>query len=239
MDVARLVCAVSLGLGLSLVSSPVHASPILWTDWTGTDTDLGVGFTGLGTINTSGGPITVTYTNPLGIQFFYTGAAGETDYWVQQPSFTRDPSNSPYTSATVDNIPTGTNMIALRYAGLQMLTFSSPVTDPVFSFISLNGGDGAALQDHAFLNQDFQILSVSDGASSACGYWGCGTAGKQVVDVGGGTIGYRLLSQGPGPFAGYEPHGTIQLLGTFSSLTWRTQNDEGWNGFTVGLADVS
>lgn len=196
------------------------AAPIYWTDWQGGDLDTGPGFKAQGTITTSTSTVTVTYTNAAGVGFYQP--SGGTDYWGPRNS------TSPYTSSTVDNAPTGTDIIALRYAGNQTLTFSQSVANPVFAVVSLNGNG------YAFLNQDFDILSYGDGLGApapgnhSCGYYGCGTLTKQVVDLGGGNTEYRLIGTG-------EPHGTIRFTGTFDSLTWRSLTSEYWNGFTVGV----
>jgi hypothetical protein len=164
----------------------------------------------------------VTYTNPLGVGFYQL--SGGTDYWI-----TRTPvSNSPYTSALVDNPPTGTDIVALRFAGNQTLSFSQAIANPVFSYVSLNGNG------YAFLNQDFDILSFGGGLGTAapgdnsCGYWGCGTSSKRIVDLGNGNTEYQLIGTG-------EPHGTIRFTGAFNNLTWRSLSNEFWNGFTVGV----
>jgi hypothetical protein len=212
-------------LTLVLAGSAASADPIYWTDWTGADTDPGPGFIGHGSITTPTANVNVSYTNPAGIGFYQS--SGGTDYWTPRNPVT----NSPYTSSQVDNPPTGTDIIALRYAGNQMLTFSQTVLNPVFAFASLNGNG------YAFLNQDFEILSYGAGLGSAapgdnnCGFYGCGTASKQVVDLGGGNIEYRLIGTG-------EPHGVIRFTGAFDSLTWRSMTSEYWNGFTVGIQDT-
>src|SRR5690606_10311502 len=114
-----------------------------------------------------------TYNNPQGVGFFQDGVGGEIDYW-QNNRAGRDPATSPYTSSAVDNIPTGTDIIALRYAGTQTLNFSQAIANPVFSYVSLNGNG------YAF-DQDFEILSFGDPIDgNACGYWGCGTSYKEV-----------------------------------------------------------
>lgn len=207
---------VSAGLLLSCLAPLAVAAPIFWTDWTGSSTTNG--FTAMGTITTNTASVDVTYNNRKGISFFYTGAAGETDFWTP-----RDPAKSPYTSATVDNIPTGTDIIALQFQGPQTLDFSRSIANPVFSYVSLNGNG------YAFLNQDFDILSQGGLDGKDCGYWGCGTATKVVVDLGGGNTEYRLDSTGG------EPHGTIRFKGAFDSLTWVSSSNENWNGFTVGV----
>lgn len=209
-------------LGLTLAAGIASANPVYWTDWTGTDTDTGPGFTGKGSITTPATTLNVTYRNAAGVGFYQP--SGGNDYWGP-----RTPTaNSPYTSDQVDNPPTGTDIIGLAYAGNQTLTFSQTIANPVFAFVSLNGNG------YAFLNQDFEILSYGAGLGAAapgnnsCGYWGCGSVSKQVVDLGGGNVEYRLIGAA-------EAHGAIRFTGQFDSLTWRSMTGEFWNGFTVGV----
>ncbi len=192
-----------------------------WADWTPGDLDASGGFQGAGTIETPTSVVSVIYTNPQGIAFFQ--ASGGQDYYANNFfGTTRNPATSPYTSDVVANIPTGTDIIALQFAGTQTLTFSEPVANPVFAYVSLNGNG------YAF-DQDFEILSFGDPSDgNDCGFWGCGTSFKKVVDLGGGNFEYQLLGTG-------EPHGTIRFLGTFSSVSWRSLSNEYWNGFTVGI----
>jgi hypothetical protein len=210
----------------SVLSDSAQATPIFWTDWTsGSSVN---GFQGQGTITTNTTTINLSYSNPQGISFFQTGAGGEIDYWQNNTSgiatagVGRIPATSPYTSALVDNIPTGTDIIALQFAGTQTLTFSQSIANPVFSYVSLNGNG------YAF-DQDFDILSFGDSSDgNDCGYWGCGTSFKNVVSLPGGGVEYQLLGTG-------EPHGTIQFKGAFTTVTWRSLTNENWNGFTVGV----
>ena len=204
---------------LVMAGSAAQAAPIFWTDWTGGDLDPTSGFQAQGTITTGSSTVTVTYTNANGIAFYQP--SGGIDYY-QNGRSGRDAATSPYTSSAVDNIPTGTDIIALRAAGMQTLQFSQAIANPVFSYVSLNGNG------YAF-DQDFEILSfgnASDGNS--CGYWGCGTSIKNVVDLGGGNFEYQLLGTG-------EPHGTLRFLGAFDTVSWRSLTAENWNGFTVGV----
>lgn len=180
-----------------------QADPVFWTDWQGSN-EATSGFRGQGVITTGSSTVTVTYTNPLGISFYDTG--GGVDYWA---------AGTPYTSAVVDNRPTGSDQIALQYAGSQTLQFSQAIANPVFAFISLNGNG------YGF-DRDFDILSVG------CGYWGCGTVTKNIVDLGGGTLQYQLIGSG-------EPHGAIRFKGSFDTVTWNSLSNENWNGFTVGV----
>ncbi|MBU2711789.1 hypothetical protein [Zooshikella harenae] len=203
-----------VGISFSLLSWQALAVPIQWTDWIDGETTAD-GFVATGVITTETATIDVTYMNPQGIAFFQP--SGGTDYWTP-----RDPTTSPYTSDVVDNIPTDTDIVALRYAGMQTLSFSDAIANPVFSYVSLNGNG------YAF-DQDFEILSfgnASDG--NACGYWGCGTSYKNVVDLGGDVYEYQLLGTG-------EPHGTIRFTGAFDTVSWRSLSNEYWNGFTVGV----
>lgn len=206
---------------LLLAAGAANANPVYWTDWTGTDTDPGPGFTGNGSITTPTTTLNVTYTNAAGVGFYQP--SGGNDYWGP-----RTPVSSPFTSDQVDNAPTGTDIIGLTYAGNQTLTFSQTIANPVFAFVSLNGNG------YAFLNQDFEILSYGAGlgatapGNNSCGYWGCGTVAKQVVDLGGGNFEYRLIGAG-------EAHGAIRFTGEFDTVTWRSMTGEYWNGFTVGV----
>ncbi|SFG96328.1 PEP-CTERM sorting domain-containing protein [Neptunomonas qingdaonensis] len=207
-----------------LCSGTVIAAPIYWTDWEGTDQDPSSGFQGQGTITTSGSTVGVTYTNANGIGFYQS--SGGTDYYQNAGGLGRDDTISPYTSSVVDNSPTGTDIVALRYAGNQTLAFSEAIANPVFAFVSLNGNG------YAFLNQDFNILSVGGEDGNACGYWGCGGVTKNIVDLGGGNFSYELNSSNVG---GSEPHGVIQFTGAFDTLAWDSASNEYWNGFTVGV----
>ena len=81
-------------------------------------------------------------------------------------------------------------------------------------------------------DQDFEILSLGGVDGNACGYWGCGGAVKEVVDLGGGVIEYRLIANNVG---GTEPHGALRFTGAFDTVTWRSLTNEYWNGFTVGV----
>ncbi len=200
-----------------LFSVNANAATIAWTDWNSSNTTNG--FTALGTITTSTSTVGVTYNNPNGVGFFQS--SGGTDYW-QNTRSGRNPATSPYTSAFVENIPTGTDIVALRYAGNQTLSFSEAIANPVFSYVSLNGNG------YAF-DQDFDLLSFGNSSDgNDCGYWGCGTSYKQVVDLGNGNFEYQLLGTG-------EPHGTLRFTGAFDTVSWRSLSNEYWNGFTVGI----
>ena len=218
---SRALGLTTIALSLMVLTPTGHAAEIYWTDWTGTTS--GSGYNAVGTITTSTASVDVAYHHPIGIGF--AQFSGGTDYYQNDRSG-RNPATSPYTSAGVDNIPTGTDIIALRYAGTQTLAFSEPVANLVFSYVSLNGNG------YAF-DQDFEILSFGHSIDgNDCGYWGCGTSYKNVVDLGNGQFEYQLLGTG-------EPHGTVRFLGAFDTVSWRSMSNEYWNGFTVGVAGTA
>lgn len=204
-------------VSLLAAAGSTHAAPIFWTDWLPGNTAT-TGFQGNGQITTNTTSIGVTYTNANGVGFYQP--SGGIDYWTGGSGAT-----SPYTSTAVDNRPTDTDIIALRYAGNQTLQFSQAIANPVFAFVSLNGNG------YAF-NRDFDLLSLGGVDGNACGYWSCGGASKVVVDLGGGNFEYQLNSNNVG---GSEPHGALQFKGSFDTLTWRSSSNEFWNGFTVGV----
>ena len=210
--------ALVLMLGMA---GAAHAVPIHWADWTASRGPLpnSPGANLFGNITTTTSTVNLHYNNPQGIAFSQITGGG-VDYWQNNRSG-RNPATSPYTSTQVDNIPTGTDIIALQFAGLQTLSFSQAIANPLFSFVSLNGNG------YAF-DRDFDILSVSGVDGNDCGYWGCGSVSKTVVDLGGGNFEYQLIGSG-------EPHGTIRFTGAFDTVTWRSLSNENWNGFTVGI----
>lgn len=209
---------------LAALTTAASARTINWTDWVSEST-AGGGVTVTGTIDVGGTSVGVTYRNQAGIAFLNDGVGAETDYWTA--GGVRNPATSPYTSVGsegVDNIPTGTDMVALRFAGEQTLTFSKPVSDVYFAFVSLNGNGYAFDRDFDLLSSGSQNLDGN--GTDACGYWGCGTAAKSVVGDE-----FQLIGTG-------EPHGTLLLDGTFTTLSWRSLTSEFWNGFTVGVAGL-
>jgi hypothetical protein len=207
-------------LALLLSSGAASALPVNWVDWQSSSNTNG--FTAIGTITTPTSMVTVTYNNPRGVGFFQDGVGAETDYWRQGSggSLGRNPATSPYTSTGptgVDNIPVGTDIIALQFAGSQTLTFSEPIANPYFAYVSLNGNG------YGF-DKDFDILSFGNSSDgNDIGYWGPGTSTKNVT-----ATEFQLLGTG-------EPHGTLRFTGAFDSVTWRSLSNEFWNGFTVGI----
>jgi hypothetical protein len=188
-------------LAASLWTSAAVSAPVIWVNWTsGTAGANGsaAGVIDLGPVGPDASDIGVTYTGE--IQFIQT--AGGTNYWTG--------SNTTYQSASVDNRPPASDIIALSRATSKSLSFSRPVDNLFFAVVSLNGNG------YQF-NEDFSIESFGPG------FWGNGTLTRQ--DMGNGT--YRLIGSG-------EPHGVIRFNRAVSSITWTSLTNENWNGFTVG-----
>ncbi|WP_202443277.1 GEVED domain-containing protein [Photobacterium lucens] len=199
-------------LFIAMFSHYLFAVPIYWTDWQSGNAGAG---TASGQIITASSTVTVSYSQPNGYSFILTGTG--TDYWVNQGG-ARDPATSPFTSSFVDNIPTASEIIGLSRQGVNTLTFSEPIANPVFCFVSLNGNG------YSF-DRDFEILSQT-GNGNACGYWGCGNVIKQIVGPQ-----YQLNATSG------EPHGCIRFTeeAAFSTVSWTSQSNETWNGFTLGI----
>ena len=206
--------------GLFLVASglPAAAVQVNWIDWQSSETIGGV-FTAYGVIQSGTETIDVTYRNPNGVAGIQTN--GGTYYYTPNSD-----ENSPYTSDLpfgADNRPPESDIIQLRYAGTQSLTFSQTVENLYYAFVSLNGNG------YTF-DQDFQIQSYTgsdlDGSGTdSNGYWGTGEVVR--VDNGDGTYSLNASSG--------EPHGLIYFADTFDTLTWDSLSNEYWNGFTIGI----
>ena len=126
--------------------------------------------------------------------------------------------SAPFLSASVSNAPGTTDIIALSDAGTSTITFSQAVVNPLIALVSWNGanvtfGGGADTQAY-----DIQYLS------SGCGYWGCGTYGSPTANS----------------FTGVgELHGVIELVGTYTSISFTDTTPEYWHGLTVGFEGVA
>lgn len=150
------------------------------------------------------GPNTVGVSYAGQIQFLITGAG--TNYWTEPNALAK-----PYTGGDVSNAPPASDIIAMSTPTTRTMTFSESVTGLYFGYVSLNGNGFV-------FDQDFEIVSQGQG------FWGNGTAVRQLL--------------GPGQFAltgtSGEPHGIIHFTGSFSSITWSSNANENWYGFTVG-----
>jgi hypothetical protein len=163
-----------------------------------------------GALLPASGTITVTYAGEVYQPFLPTQPM---DYFL--PATT-------YTSAAVGNPPTEDDGIILQQGGtatVNTLTFSQPVTNPVFAIMSLgNSQDGTAcFYEFGAYGESFTILQQGMGVMA-----GPGT----LVDADGGLT-------------GNDGDGLVQLDGTFSTIKWTDPivGCEGFgdHGFTVGI----
>jgi len=150
-----------------------------------------------------------------GVSFTYTGAyafidasnTGATNFFTP---------TSTYTSSTVSNAPTDGGLIAISDSGLtHTFTFSTPVTDLIFSEVSL--GQPSVPTSYTF-SSSFTVLSCGPNSYYGGGCFSSGGVGST------GTV-----------LAGNESDGTIEFTGPISSLSFTTANGEYWNGFDIGL----
>ena len=118
-----------------------------WTNWTAATTGDTNG-TATGTLNVTGhSPVTVSYTGD--VVFAQINGAG-TNYWLP---------TSFYTSPAVPNAPPDSDIIALTggsTTGLNTLTFSAPVLNPVLTLYSLGNPN---LPVNYIFNSPFDLVS--------------------------------------------------------------------------------
>ena len=161
---------------------------------------------------TSSGTGTITTTGgPIAVGF-----TGPTHNLIPgYPSYT--PNSTFADGVVVDNAPTAANGIIQLFGGsdaINTVTFSTPVVNPVMALWSL--GQGGI--DAKFVFSATPTF-VSGGPSAEY-------AGQSIAVV-GNTV------------SGSEGNGTVQFIGTFSSISWTNPVYENWYGFDVGIAGVA
>jgi hypothetical protein len=177
-----------------------HAGVIQWTDWQSSDLSVSTGQMGGVTVTHAG---TLRFAQLANGVLVGDGNVNSTiDYWIERGA------PLPYTgNAVVDNRPPGYELLAFDAASDNLLTFSTPVLNPIMTILSM--GQAGVPVTYAF-NQPFTVLS------EGFGFWGDGTYS---------TLGNSLT--------GNELHAAIQFQGLVSSIQW-TSTAEHWHGFTVG-----
>jgi hypothetical protein len=178
------------------------ADTVCWANWTGNS--VGTPGTGTGTISTPAGSLGVTYSGEVAVQ---TALAPGVNWFTPV---------STYTCATVTD-PPGPGII-FQSGGTMLvdtLTFSRPVTNPVFAIVSLGNYLASTDGEYDFgaYGEPFTILKYGPGSMA-----GPGT----LTDVDGGLI-------------GDDGDGLVQLLGTFTTIRWTDPVAEVVHGFTVGV----
>lgn len=188
-----------LTLALALLSTSfASAAPVYWTDWT---TIVAGAPQVLGTLNVGGSSVGVTFTGP----YSFAQTSGGINYWTEGVP-------APYTgSATVDNAPPASDIIALSTGGTATISFSEAVQDPLIALTSWNGNT-------VDFGVPIEFLSIGTG------YWGSGTP--------------IINGDGDGFFGSGEVHGVIRVPGSFTSISF-THTSENWHGFTVGVVGLA
>ena len=176
-----------------LSSAPAHAATI-WTDWVS-------GFTGSpGQLNGVLPGVAVTYIGDLdgGV------VNGSSPIWAPNSSFIGG-------SVTASPSVVGDDIRLLGdFTGVNTVTFSTPVVNPVMAIWSLGQPNLQAAFHFQGVTPTFQ-------------------AGGPNFHFGGGPI----VVAGNSVF-GNEGNGVVQFTGTFSSLSW-TNTPENFYAFTVGV----
>lgn len=186
--------------------------------------------TTLAASSASAGPIDWTFwtSSTAGNAFSTPGSAGGTvgsvgvsytgeleNLFANYPSW--QPSPPTFSGGTVGNAPPSANGIIQQFGGAYGLTdtisFSSPVTNPVMAIWSL--GQGGVTASYQFTRTE--PFAIESGGPSA--------------EYGGSAI----VPCGTDAVCGNEGNGTIQFIGTYSSITWTNPDFENWYGFTVGV----
>ena len=164
------------------------------------------------TAGTSGSPGSATGTLALSPDIT-VGFAGKTGGLVSNyPSW--GPASTYADGTVVSNAPPKSGNIVYLTGGdstVQTLTFSAPVVNPIMSIWSLGQGGIKA----SFNFEDATPVLVAGGPSNEYGGSSISVSGNNVY--------------------GNEGNGTVEFIGTYSSLSWTNPTYEGWYGFTVGV----
>ncbi len=122
--------------------------------------------------------------------------------------------NGAYTQGGL-TAPTNTSFIRMVAPASGTITFGSAVVNPFIAFISV--GQTNVPVSYTF-SSPFTVVSNNN---ASCAYWGCGS--------------YSVLGN---TLTGSEFSGTVQFIGTFSSISLSNSPEEFWHGFTVGAERV-
>ena len=196
-----------LSTAIASLGLATAANATVWTIWSPSYTPGETSGIAMGTM----GGVTVSYdgeinksiTNPHcgGICFAY-------------PSWT--PTGS-YFGGIVSTAPAPSDgTIQLEggaLSGLDTITFSAPVKDPVIAIWSL----GSPRTQAEFI---FSATATLEAGGPSAEY-----NGSSVVALGDKVT-------------GKEGNGTVAFVGTYKTITFTTPEFENWYGFTVGTADI-
>jgi hypothetical protein len=182
---------------LGALSQGAQAAPVSWIDWVGNVSVFAIGTLSVGAQSVD---VSLSSSSPLASA---TQTNGGTNYWSNPAT---------YQSATVDNAPGNTDIIALNQAGTVTLGFSQSVRDPILALVNWNG-------NHLEFAPGIEIQYLGSGP----GYWGSGSF-VNTTDNAFDTSG--------------SLHGAIRLVGDFNSITF-THDAGNWHGFTIGVLGLT
>ena len=189
-------------------STSAWADTVTWTDWTAFTAGNTTG-TAAGTIAIGSG-IGVSYTGQVLSNSNTNNAAGGVS-WTPLTTFAGGSvSNGPAPNHDIITLTGGSA------TGVNTVTFSTPVVDPVMAIWSLGQGGGPA----SFVFTPSEPFSIQAGGPSA--------------EFGGSTI-----TQAGDIVNGIEGNGTIRFSGTYSQITWTNPQFESFYGFTLGAVGAS
>lgn len=143
----------------------------------------------------------------------FTGPAGTLT--TNFPSY--NPDSSFADGVIVDNAPVAANNMRTLVGGsnaINTIAFSTPVIDPVMAIWSL----GQPRIPASFVFSDATPMLVAGGPNAEYG--------GSTISVAGNTV------------SGVEGNGTVQFLGTYTSISWTNPQAESYYGFDVGIAGV-
>jgi hypothetical protein len=205
----RISAAVIIGSALFALAQPASADTVYWTDWTSATLGQTTGKAN-GTITTPGGTITVTYSGEVTSNTVTNGT---------YPSW--QPATSYADGTIVPDAPNIDDIIAQNggsATGVNTITFSVPILNPVMSIWSL--GDGNDNANYTFtVSEPYTIV-----------------AGGPSNEYGGGPL---VPNGGSHSVTGSEGNGTLFFNGTYSQITFTNTVYEGWYGFTLGVNAIA
>lgn len=193
MNMKKFLLCTVLSVFIALTAVTAQAAQVYWTDWTSAGSNVVNG-----TMTIGSQTVDVDFSGTYG----FAQTSGGTNYWNP---------DTPYKSATVDNAPPASDIIALGAGGSVTITFSEAVKNPLLALVSWN--------DNTVMFED-EITFLSYGR----GYWGNGTP---IMDA-----------DNKGFYGSGEVHGVLQLTGTYDSITF-THTGEWWHGLTVGAVNLA
>jgi hypothetical protein len=199
---------------LCLFTTSSSATTVYWTQWNSETLSSAPSTPGsaLGTIS------------PLDINVYYSGeviVGWENTSWLPTTTFS---------GGTISNPPTITNRqppppfgyIGLEggsnFTGVDTISFSAPVVDPVMAIWSL----GDPTTKASFVFPTAEPVTIESGGPSQ--EWG----GQSITLTQSGNT---------NTINGMEGNGTIQFQGTFTQISWTCPLEEYYYVFTVGVPE--